>query len=63
MAVRTLARAVAVAGAVGAAVVAAIVKRPGEMGGGETRDGEFSGAREASPEERAFHAQQFGSPE
>ena len=32
------------------------------MGGGEMRDGEFSGAREASPEERAFHAQQFNSP-
>ena len=33
------------------------------MGGGETRDGEFSGAREASPEERAFHAQQINSPQ
>lgn len=31
------------------------------MGGGEVRDGEFSGAREASAEERAFHAQQFHS--
>ena len=31
------------------------------MGGGEARDGEFSGAREASAEERAFHAQQFHS--
>jgi len=28
--------------------------------GGETRDGEYSGAREASPEEREFHDQQFG---
>ena len=31
------------------------------MGGGEVRDTEFSGAREASAEERAFHAQQFHS--